>query len=75
MFAVLQAELSLSEATKTKVQGWIDEPTTLDTDNLISLIERVGKGRFAQSLAPHLTAAACPNYMRVALETIRDAVS
>jgi putative ATP-dependent endonuclease of the OLD family len=75
MFAVLQAELSLSEATKTKVQGWIDEPTTLDTDNLISLIERVGKGRFAQRLAPHLTAAACPNYMRVALETIRDAVS
>lgn len=75
MFAVLEAELSLSQAGRTKVQGWINQPTTLDADGLISLIERVGKGRFAQSLAPHLTAAACPTYMRVALETIRDAVS
>jgi putative ATP-dependent endonuclease of OLD family len=75
MFAVLRAELPLSQATRTRVQGWIDAPTTLEADNLISLIERVGKGRFAQSLAPHLTATACPAYMRSALERIRDAVS
>lgn len=75
MLAVLQAELLLSQASRTKVQGWIDQPTTLDADNLISLIERVGKGRFAQSLSPHITAAACPDYMRIALETIRNAVS
>jgi putative ATP-dependent endonuclease of OLD family len=75
MSVVLQAELSLSQATKAKVQNWIDDPTTLDADGLLSLIERVGKGRFAQSLAPHLTAATCPDYIRVALETIRDAVS
>ena len=75
MFAVLQAELPLSQATRTRVQGWIDAPATLDAQNLIRLIERVGKGRFAQRLAPHLTAAACPAYMRSALERIRNAVS
>jgi putative ATP-dependent endonuclease of OLD family len=75
MLSVLQTELPLSQATRAKVQGWIDSPTTLDQGNLLSLIERVGKGRFAQSLAPRLTAAVCPEYIRHALETIRDAVS
>jgi len=75
MLAVFQAELPLSQATRTKIQGWINNPTTLDAGNLISLIERVGKGRFAQNLSPHLTGEACPNYIREALERIRDAVS
>jgi putative ATP-dependent endonuclease of OLD family len=38
-------------------------------------IERIGKGRFAQALAPSVSADTCPDYVRQALEHIRDAVA
>jgi putative ATP-dependent endonuclease of OLD family len=53
----------------------VDDPATLDEDALIALIERVGKGRFAQALAPSVAAETCPDYMRQALEYIRDALA
>ncbi len=75
MQQVLLEELSLSAATKTKLQSWVDDPDELDGDHLLRMVERVGKGRFAQALAPHVTAATCPGYIRSALERIRDGVA
>lgn len=75
MQQVILRELSLAQASRNRIQGWIDDPATLERDRLLALIERIGKGRFAQALAPRVTAAACPDYIRRALEHIRDAVA
>jgi len=42
---------------------------------LLRLIERIGKGRFAQALAPSVSEDVCPAYIRSALEHIRDAIA
>lgn len=75
MLRVILQELSLKQATRNRIQGWVDDPETLDRERLLSLIERIGKGRFAQALAPRVTAATCPDYIRQALGHIRDAVA
>lgn len=75
MQRVILRELSLQQNTRTRIQGWVDDPDTLDRERLLGLIERIGKGRFAQGLAPRVTAETCPGYIRQALEHIRDAVA
>ena len=75
MGRILRAELPLRQATRDRLDGWITDPTTLEAARLVALIERVGKGRFAQRLAGAVTAKRCPAYIRTALERIRDAVT
>lgn len=76
MQTVIEDELpSIGQNTRNTLQGWVDDPNTLDEDRLIELIERIGKGRFAQALAPHVSKDTCPAYIRRALKHIRDAVS
>jgi putative ATP-dependent endonuclease of OLD family len=72
---ILLSQLSLGQKTKDGLQGWVNDPNTVSTPYLINLIDRVGKGRFAQVLASSVTAAVCPTYIRQALEHIRDAVA
>jgi len=72
---VLTEELNLSQGGQDVIQGWIDNPETLDEEKLLKVIDRVGKGRLAQGLATDVTAANCPAYIRTALERIRDAVT
>lgn len=75
MQAVLLRELPLRQNTQDEIEGWVDDPDMLDEDRLIALIERIGKGRFAQALAEHVTKDTCPDYIRQALEHIRDAIA
>ena len=75
MLDVINQELSLRRGTRDALQEWVDDPETLDEHRLITLIERIGKGRFAQALAPHVSDDTCPDYIRRALEHIRDAVT
>jgi putative ATP-dependent endonuclease of OLD family len=75
MKSVFQEELGLQVKGQNTVQGWIDAPETLDESRLIKTIERIGKGRFAQALAPNVIMETCPDYIREALEHIRDAIS
>ncbi|WFU58276.1 AAA family ATPase [Bradyrhizobium pachyrhizi] len=75
MLEVIDEELSIGDGTREELQGWVDDPDTLDEDALIALIERVGKGRFAQALAPSVSEDNCPGYIRQALEHIRDAIT
>jgi putative ATP-dependent endonuclease of OLD family len=75
MQRIILRELSLQQRTRDRIQGWVDDPDTLDRVRFLSLIERIGKGRFAQALAPSVTAGTCPDYIRQALEHIRDALA
>lgn len=75
MLEVIEQELPINQTTRDLVQSWVDDTDDLDEERLIKLIERIGKGRFAQALAPHVSNEACPDYIRQALEHIRDAVS
>jgi len=75
MVRVLKAELSPGTRTRATFEGWEADPATVDVDSLIKLIERVGKGRFAQRIASAARERHCPAYLRAALERIRDAVA
>ncbi|WP_238328878.1 ATP-dependent nuclease [Pseudomonas aeruginosa] len=75
MKSVIEQELPLRQATRDALQEWVDDPDQVDEDRLLKLIERIGKGRFAQALAPSVSEDVCPAYIRSALEYIRDAVA
>lgn len=75
MQEVIEQELPLGPVTRDRLKGWVDDIDTLDEEQLIGLIERIGKGRFAQALAPHVDEDTCPDYIREALEHIRDAIT
>jgi len=75
MQEIIEEELSIGDETRAALQDWVDDPDDLDEDRLLALIERIGKGRFAQALAPHVDADTCPDYIRQALEHIRDALA
>lgn len=72
---VIEAELPINASTKEALADWVDNPSSLDADRLLRLIERIGKGRFAQALAAYATAGTCPEYIRKALEHVRDAIA
>ncbi len=75
MKEVIEEELSINQKTRDLIQGWIDDSDTLDEERLIKLIEQIGKGRFAQALAPHVDEDTCPDYIRRALEHIRNVLA
>src|SRR5229473_769379 len=64
MQRVIEQELALTQNTRDLIQGWVDDPGNLDEEALVRLIERVGKGRFAQSLAPSVSEFTCPDYIQ-----------
>ncbi|WP_414613661.1 ATP-dependent nuclease [Stenotrophomonas pavanii] len=71
---VIELELPLKQASLDDLQSWVDDPDALDEDRLLGMIERIGKGRFAQALAVSVSEDNCPDYVRAALEHIRNAV-
>ena len=73
---VIQQELpQLRQATREALQQWVDDLDQVDEERLLKLIERIGKGRFAQALARSVSEDTCPLYIRSALEHIRNAVA
>ena len=75
MLAVMESELGPSQGRRVAFQNWIADPDALDAESLLGWIERIGKGRFAQTLCAFVTLETCPPYIRRALERLRDAVS
>lgn len=61
-----------------KRTGWIDEweadQDELDTSKLLSLIDDIGKGRFAQRLATRIADLDPPDYITGAIEFVADRV-
>lgn len=73
---IIEEELpTLGPIKRAELQGWVNNPASINVNSLIALIERIGKGRFAQALASYVTEDTCPDYIRHALEHIRDAVT
>jgi len=75
MQEILLNALPLGQGSKDLLDGWVADTDTLDPEKLLNLIDRVGKGRFAQMLAPSIEADHCPVYIKRALERIRDVVT
>lgn len=75
MQKVIEEELSLKQVTKDALQQWVDDVDQVNETRLLNLIERIGKGRFAQALAPSVSEENCPAYIRSAIEHIRNAVA
>ncbi|WP_429013050.1 ATP-dependent nuclease [Comamonas sp. 4034] len=75
MQGVIEEELPLKPMTKAALQKWVDDVDQVDEAHLLRLIERIGKGRFAQALAGSVSKDDCPAYIRSALEHIRNAVA
>jgi putative ATP-dependent endonuclease of OLD family len=75
MRGILHAELRLSASARGALDSWVADPAALDCERLLGLIERIGKGRFAQRLAREVSATTCPDYIRGALQRVADAVA
>lgn len=61
------SNLGASDTLRDRMANAIDEE---DYDALLSRIERIGKGRFAQRLASKITVDQCPDYIKKAIEKI-----
>lgn len=48
-------ELSSSGAAKKRAREWKDDPSSLDQDRMLRDIDAIGKGRFAQRWARHIS--------------------
>ncbi len=68
------AELTKSGAVKQRAEGWKASPETIDSGRFIKDIEAIGKGRFAQRLATHISKDICPKYIRDAVSYIKDSL-
>lgn len=64
----------LSETRTAWVDGWEDDPDTLDIGKYLKLIEAVGKGRFAQRLASRVAGLEPPLYIQSAIDFVVQSV-
>jgi putative ATP-dependent endonuclease of OLD family len=74
--AMLQtlSEGGLSAERQEWVQAWQADPDLLDTPKFLSLIEDMGKGRFAQRLATKIRELDPPDYIKRAITYVADRV-
>lgn len=76
-FARTMTELSASQIAKTRAAAWKANPTTLDVDKMLKDVDAIGKGRFAQRWAQHISRAksqGCPHSVSEALEYVSSRV-
>ncbi len=76
-FATTMAELTTSRAAKARSEAWKKAPATLDAARMLKDIEAIGKGRFAQRWADHISRSkskACPQSVREALAYVAERV-
>lgn len=69
ILATLREE-NMSEERTAWVDGWEDDPDTLNIGNYLKLIEVVGKGRFAQRLASRVAGLEPPRYIQSAIKFV-----
>lgn len=68
------AEAGFGQHRRAEIQGWIAEPERVDPRRLLELVDVIGKGRFAQRLAPLLVDKAPPEYIVKAITFVADRV-
>ena len=59
-----------SKARQTLVDGWLADHDSIDHDELLKLIDVVGKGRFAQRLASKIEGRKPPRYIEDAIQHV-----
>lgn len=61
-----------------KRKGWVDEweadPKSLNIEDFLSMVETIGKGRFAQRLVSHMGKTEPPVYIRNAIQFVANRV-
>lgn len=73
MFATLR-EGDFGKKRMALIDGWEEDPTTLDKDKFIGMVEDMGKGRFAQRLATRVGELEPPAYLKNAIAFVADRV-
>lgn len=59
-----------SAQREAHIDGWEADPESLDIEKYLSLIETIGKGRFAQRLASRVMGIEPPAYIRSAIDYV-----
>jgi putative ATP-dependent endonuclease of OLD family len=70
-------ELSRNKKVRQRAASWRDKPESLDAERLLSDVEAIGKGRFAQRLASRLSKVkgnACPDSVKEAIAYVAERV-
>lgn len=67
-------EVSFSAERQGWIDGWEEDPSSLDADKYLTLIEVIGKGRFAQRLASRAAGIEPPAYIKNAIAHVVDRV-
>jgi len=73
MFEVLK-ERKWGAARKINIAAWEEDYETIDNVELLTMIETIGKGRFAQRLASKAEGIAPPDYIKNAIEYVVNRV-
>jgi putative ATP-dependent endonuclease of OLD family len=68
------AELAESHSAAERATSWRARPAEVSLDELLADVGRIGKGRFAQRLAPRLRREHCPEYIEQAIQYVVDSV-
>jgi putative ATP-dependent endonuclease of the OLD family len=75
MAKVFKKSISWGPQRQAQMKRWLDGTEGLDEDKLLGWIGEVGKGRFAQALAAHVTAESCPDYIQKAFTFVKNGFS
>lgn len=68
--AATLAELAESAAARTRAEAWQKDPKSYDKVRMLNDIGAIGKGRFAQRLASHISDKTCPQYILEAINYV-----
>lgn len=68
------SDLPLGKAAKDRTILWRDDPSKLNEEQYLKLIENIGKGRFAQRMAANLNGDKPPKYIEDAIQYVADLV-
>lgn len=67
-------EYKFSAKRKENIKKWEADPTTLDSEELLKMIDAIGKGRFAQRMLSYIEDIDPPGYIARAIEFVADRV-
>ena len=68
------AAAGFGQRRRTEIQEWMADPEGAGPRRLLQLVNSVGKGRFAQRLAPFLADREPPEYIAKAITFVADRV-
>ncbi|TBC79488.1 ATP-dependent nuclease [Rhizobium ruizarguesonis] len=67
-------EGNFGDVRTARIDDWEADPKTMERDKLLSMIEAIGKGRFAQRLTSRIGGVEVPGYIKRAIEHVVDRV-